>query len=45
MSSPAPIPAHAMSKPVSRVDGRLTVTGTAKCPAEFNPPNIATHFL
>src|SRR6266480_5087293 len=45
MSSPAAIPAHAMSKPVSRVDGRLKVTGTARYPAEFNLPNVAHAFL
>jgi xanthine dehydrogenase YagR molybdenum-binding subunit len=45
MSFPAPISAHAMSKPVSRVDGRLKVTGRARYPAEFNPPNIAYAFL
>jgi xanthine dehydrogenase YagR molybdenum-binding subunit len=41
----APIPAKSMSTAVSRVDGRLKVTGTAKYPAEFNPPNVAYAFL
>src|SRR6266705_4227816 len=40
-----PIPAKAMSKPLSRVDGRLKVTGAAKYAAEFNPPNSAYAFL
>jgi len=40
-----PIPAKAMSKPLSRVDGRLKVTGAAKYAAEFNPPNAAYAFL
>src|SRR6266705_183779 len=40
-----PIPAKAMSKALSRVDGRLKVTGTARYPAEFNPPNSAYAFL
>ncbi len=30
---------------MSRVDGRLKVTGAAKYPAEFNPPNAAYAFL
>jgi len=45
MSSPGPISANAMSKPLSRVDGRLKVTGAAKYPAEFAPPNMAHAFL
>jgi xanthine dehydrogenase YagR molybdenum-binding subunit len=35
----APIPAKSMGTAVSRVDGWLKVTGAAKYPAEFNPPN------
>ena len=33
-----------MSTAMSRVDGRLKVTGTARYPAEFNPPNVAYAF-
>ena len=40
----APIPAKSMSTALSRVDGRLKVTGTARYPAEFNPPNVAYAF-
>ena len=40
-----PIAAKSMSKPLNRVDGRLKVTGTAKCPAEFAPANAAHAFL
>src|SRR5207247_8701109 len=40
----APIPAKAMSTALSRVDGRLKVTGNARYPAEFNPPNVAYAF-
>jgi xanthine dehydrogenase YagR molybdenum-binding subunit len=40
-----PIPAKSMSTAVSRVDGRLKVTGAAKYSAEFNPPNVAYAFL
>jgi xanthine dehydrogenase YagR molybdenum-binding subunit len=45
MSTLQPIPARAMSKPLSRVHGRLKVTGAAKYPAEFNPPKAAYAFL
>jgi xanthine dehydrogenase YagR molybdenum-binding subunit len=41
----APIQAKAMSTALSRVDGPLKVTGTAKYPAEFNLPNLAYAFL
>jgi xanthine dehydrogenase YagR molybdenum-binding subunit len=41
----APIQAKAMSTALSRVDGSLKVTGTAKYPAEFNLPNLAYAFL
>jgi len=40
----APIPAKSMSTALSRVDGRLKVTGNARYPAEFNPPNVAYAF-
>ena len=40
----APIPAKAMGTALSRVDGRLKVTGTATYSAEFNPPNVAYAF-
>ena len=36
-----PIPAHSMSRPLSRVDGRLKVSGEATYPAEFSVPNVA----
>jgi xanthine dehydrogenase YagR molybdenum-binding subunit len=36
-----PIVAHSMTRPVSRVDGRLKVTGGATYPAEFSVPNVA----
>jgi len=41
----APIQAKSMSTVLSRVDGPLKVTGTAKYPAEFNLPNLAYAFL
>jgi xanthine dehydrogenase YagR molybdenum-binding subunit len=41
----AAIPAKAMGTAMSRVDGRLKVTGAATYPAEFNPPNVAYAFL
>jgi xanthine dehydrogenase YagR molybdenum-binding subunit len=41
----APIQAKSMSTALSRVDGPLKVTGTAKYPAEFNLPNLAYAFL
>src|SRR5947207_14650521 len=40
----APIPAKSMGTALSRVDGRLKVTGTATYSAEFNPPNVAYAF-
>lgn len=43
--APAPIPAHAMSNPLSRVDGHLKVTGAAKYPYEFPLPDPAQAFL
>ncbi|EDY20885.1 aldehyde oxidase and xanthine dehydrogenase molybdopterin binding [Chthoniobacter flavus Ellin428] len=36
---------HAIGQPLSRVDGRLKVTGAARYPAEFRPPNLACGFL
>jgi xanthine dehydrogenase YagR molybdenum-binding subunit len=41
----APIAAKSMGTAMSRVDGRLKVTGAAKYPAEFNPPNVAHAFI
>jgi xanthine dehydrogenase YagR molybdenum-binding subunit len=41
----APIQAKSMGTAVSRVDGPLKVTGTAKYPAEFNLPNLVHAFL
>jgi xanthine dehydrogenase YagR molybdenum-binding subunit len=41
----APIRAKSMSTGLSRVDGRLKVTGAAKYPAEFNLPSLAYAFL
>jgi xanthine dehydrogenase YagR molybdenum-binding subunit len=41
----APIAAKSMGTAMSRVDGRLKVTGSAKYPAEFNPPNVAYAFV
>ncbi len=40
----APIPAKSMGTGLSRVDGRLKVTGNATYSAEFNPPNVAYAF-
>src|SRR5436309_1977926 len=40
----APIAAKSMSTALSRVDGRRKVTGGARYPAEFNPPNVAYAF-
>ncbi len=40
----APIAAKSMSTALSRVDGRRKVTGAAKYPAEFKPPNVAYAF-
>ena len=45
MSATEPIQAKSMSTAVSRVDGKLKVTGAAKYPAEFAPPNMAHAFL
>jgi xanthine dehydrogenase YagR molybdenum-binding subunit len=42
MNPPAAI---SMGKPLSRVEGRLKVTGTAKYPAEFRIENVAFGFL
>lgn len=36
---------RAVGQPISRVDGRLKVTGAAKYPAEFAPQNMAYGFL
>ena len=41
----APIQAKSMNTALSRVDGPLKVTGTAKYPAEFDLPNLAYAFL
>ena len=30
-----------IGKPISRVDGRAKVTGTAQYAAEYNPPDLA----
>src|SRR6266536_6078990 len=40
----APIPAKSMGTGLSRVDGRLKVTGNATYSAEFNPPDVAYAF-
>src|SRR5947209_20208354 len=36
---------RAVGQPISRVDGRLKVTGAAKYPAEFAPQKMAYGFL
>jgi xanthine dehydrogenase YagR molybdenum-binding subunit len=41
----APIPVKSMGTAISRVDGKLKVTGTARYSAEFAPPNMAYAFL
>jgi xanthine dehydrogenase YagR molybdenum-binding subunit len=43
-SAPAIVP-KSMGTALNRVDGRLKVTGAAKYPVEFNPPNAAYAFL
>ena len=45
MSAAPPIVPKSMSTALNRVDGRVKVTGAAKYPAEFNPPNAAYAFL
>ena len=46
-SIPAPLenPGAQIGKPVSRVDGRLKVTGGAKYAAEFNTPGLAHGYI
>jgi len=41
MNAAAPLPATSQGTALSRVDGRLKVSGAARYPAEFAPPNVA----
>lgn len=45
MDATAPLPATAQGKPITRVDGRLKVTGGARYAAEFAPPDAAHGYL